>query len=553
MTHLSRQRRVREKRSSQNWVLRRPSDKARKRKASLEYSDVFETPSGGINRRPKRELIFARAHTLIGMGVLLLVLVGGCATPPPRKPAMAPVERSGIRAALKKETSPSPPGPPPFAHKMAPGTRDLDLPPNLYSLTLNGVPLSSAIGALMQAAPLNLSVESGVDLSRRVTVHLNQATFEDALDMIVTSGAGYAWSVEGDVLFIRTVMERIYELDYLDMPGETEIEVGGDMLASSVEDSGVSGNYVLKSSKSEEKSDAWTAIEETLATLKSEAGIVRINRNGGLIYMADTPKRVAAMVRFLDAISEALARQVFIEAKIMEVRLTDRNQLGIDWSAMDVAFTDSSGFFVDNFNLSFNGGNALTLANQTALVSVVDFLRTQGDVSVVSNPHLALMNGRSALFTVGYQFPYGDIDGVDRDEETNVITFGTSIKRAILGLQFGISVQISADGVITMNIVPTITRIQEEADVELPTTSTTTQTIRNPIIDLQELSTTVRVKQGNTVVLAGLISQIKDRRDEGLSGLGRLPLVGDWFKHVDDSVQTRELVIFITPYIRESV
>jgi type II secretory pathway component GspD/PulD (secretin) len=234
----------------------------------------------------------------------------------------------------------------------------------------------------------------------------------------------------------------------------------------------------------------------------------------------------------------------------MEVRLTDRTQLGIDWSAINVSFR-ASDFFVDNFNLNLNGGSTLTLANQSALGAVMDFLRTQGEVSVVSNPHLALMNGRSALLTVGFQFPYGDIDGVDRDEDTKVVTFGTSIKRAILGLQFGISVQIAADGTVAMNIVPTITRIQEEADVELPTSATTVQTIKNPIIDLQELSTTVRVREGNTVVLAGLISQVKDKEHEGLAGLGDLPLVGGWFKHVDDTVQTRELVIFITPHIRE--
>jgi type II secretory pathway component GspD/PulD (secretin) len=485
--------------------------------------------------------------------LLLVFYAGGCATAPPRQPVAESVERETIRTALKQDEKPALPGPPPFIHKMAPVTVALDLPETLYSMMLNDVPLSSAIEAVMAEVPLNLSVESGVDLSRRITVHLKQATFTEALDMIVTSGAGYAWSLEGEMLSIQTIMEKIYSLDYLDMPGETDIEVGGDMLASSVEDSGVSGKYVMKNKRSEELSDVWTAIQETLNTLKSEEGIVRVNRNGGLIYMADTPKRVAAMVRFLDAMSEALSRQVFIEAKIMEVRLTDRNQLGIDWTSMDAAFTDSSGFFVDNFNLNINGGSTLALADQSSLSAVVDFLRTQGDVSVVSNPHLAMMNGRSAILTVGFQFPYGDIDGVDRDEETNVTTFGTSIKRAILGLQFGISVQIAADGTVTMNIVPTITRIQEEANVELPTTATTTQTIKNPIIDLQELSTTVRVKGGNTVVLAGLISQVKDSEHEGVSGLSRLPLVGGLFKHRDESIQTRELVIFITPRIREPV
>ena len=342
------------------------------------------------------------------------------------------------------------------------------------------MPLSVALEAITTQTVMNLSVESDVDLKRAVTVHMKQATFGEAMDMVVKSGAGYGWTIENEVIHIKTVMERIYAFDYIDMPGEADIQVGGDMLASSVEDAGVSGKYLVKTSKKEETADAWTAIEETLETLKSDSGVVRINRNGGLIYLADKPRKVDAMVRFLDALGEALSRQVYIEAKIMEVRLTDRNQLGIDWTAMNAAFTDASGFFVDTFNMNFNGGSTLTLANQSALGLVMDFLRTQGEVSVVSNPHLALMNGRSALLTVGYQFPYGDIDGVDRDEETNVITFGTSIKRAVLGLQFGIAVQITADGIVTMNIVPTITRIQEEADVELPTSATTVSDHQEP-------------------------------------------------------------------------
>ena len=472
---------------------------------------------------------------------------------PPIQPAMERVDRDALKSALKRDTRPQPPGPPPFSQQILPRTVELDLPETLYSMVLNHVPLSTAIEAVMQGSRLNLSVEADVDLSRRVTVHLKQATFVEAMDMLVKNSGGYAWTVEDDVLFIKSFMERIYAFDYLDMPGETEIEVGGDMLASSVEDAGVSGRYVVKTSKKAEATDVWMALEETLKTLKSEAGIIRINRNGGLIYMADSPRRVSAMVRFLDVMSESLNRQVFIEAKIMEVRLTDRTQLGIDWSALDVTFNDwpsPLGIYLDNFDLNINGGSTIALSDQASFGAVMDFLKTQGEVSVVSNPHLALMNGRSALLTVGFQYPYGDIDGVDRDDDTKVVTFGTSIKRAILGLQFGIAVQIAADGTVAMNIVPTITRIQEEADVELPTSTTTVQTISNPIIDLQELSTTVRVQEGKTVVLAGLISQVRDKVHEGLPFLGDLPFVGNWFKHVDDSIQSRELVIFITPHVR---
>jgi type II secretory pathway component GspD/PulD (secretin) len=159
------------------------------------------------------------------------------------------------------------------------------------------------------------------------------------------------------------------------------------------------------------------------------------------------------------------------------------------------------------------------------------------------------MNGQSALMTVGYQYPYGDISGVTRDEQSHTVTVDATIKRAILGLQLGITARISEDGMITLNIVPTITRIQKDQKVELPTSSTTVQAISNPVIDLQELATTVRVKDGRSIVLAGLISQVTQIEHEGLPVLGSLPILGSLFKHAKETKETKELVIFITPKV----
>ena len=261
--------------------------------------------------------------------------------------------------------------------------------------------------------------------------------------------------------------------------GETNIDTGGDMLAASVEDSGVTGKFQVKALRSAEKSDVWAGVGNALEALKSPDGVLRINRNAGLIYMADTPTRIETMVAFLDQVSESLHRQVFIEAKIMEVKLDDTHKYGIDWSEIELLFTSDLGFLPDNFELFFNSGGRIALADNSSFSTLVDFLRTQGDVSVLSNPHLAVLNGQSAVFTVGFQFPFGDISGVDEDLETNTITFRSSIKRVILGLQLGITPQISSDGIISLLIVPTITRLQENVDVELPTSSGT-QTISNP-------------------------------------------------------------------------
>ena len=149
------------------------------------------------------------------------------------------------------------------------------------------------------------------------------------------------------------------------------------------------------------------------------------------------------MVRFLDSLQEALHRQVFIDAKIMEVILSEDNSYGIDWSNLNIAFTDSGATLDGCVQPQRQRRQFRRQGRSKRFIAILDFLKTQGDVSVVSNPHLSVMNGQSAVLTVGYQFPYGDVSGVDRDAETGFITFGTSIKRAILGLQLGITPHIS--------------------------------------------------------------------------------------------------------------
>ncbi|MDA8138048.1 MAG: hypothetical protein M0036_05275 [Desulfobacteraceae bacterium] len=487
------------------------------------------------------------------VGLACLIAFGGCATQTPKGP-MVHEDKEVLQMepgkALNQAKQQRRPGPPPFTEQMAPMDKEVKAPPMLYSLVFDKAPLGEVIAAMTKDSTYNLSVEAGIDLNMPVTVKLNNVTLEEALDTIVVNGAGYAWAIDRGTLSIKRFAERIYQLDCLDMVGETVVDVGGDMLGSGAEGSGVSGKYQIKGKKSEEHSDLWSAVEQALGGLKSEEGVLRVNRNAGVIYMADTPRRLAAMVRFLDVLTAAMNRQVFVEARIMEVKLTDESKYGIDWTHLDVAFTSSQGDLPDIFQLGFNSNGSIAKGAQSQFQALLDFLHTQGDVRVLSNPHLTVMNRQSALLTVGYQFPYTDINGVDRDAETGVITIGTTIRRAVLGLQLGLTTQISEDGMITFHIVPALTRIDREVELQIPT-GISTQSVSNPVIDLQELATTVRVREGHSFVLAGLINKIRTVNHEGLPYLGRLPLIGGLFKHQDESEERSELVIFITPYIRE--
>ena len=484
----------------------------------------------------------------ISIALITLLITGSC-LPQEQKPSplLTPAENLQAMDMLKQQKKKPEPGPPPFTEELEPVTKGLETEQRLYSMTFQNTPIADVLNALMKDSYLNLSIENAVDLSTQVTINLKNVTFEEALEMAVVKGAGYAWVIKDNCLNIQRFQERIYHFDYLDIAGETDIEIGGDMLASGVDASGVSGKVQLKSKRSAENTDVWSSIQSALEGLKSEEGILRINRNAGIIYLADTPRKISVMVNFLDSLTDSLHRQVFLEAKIVEVDLNTENKYGIDWSKFNLNFKTDD--LTDQFEINFNSGGTILKSNYSRFSAVLDFLLTQGDVSVLSNPHLAVMNGQSAIMTVGYQFPYGDIEGVERDTQTDTVTVDATIKRAILGLQLGISARISKEGMVTLNIVPTITRIQRQESVELPTSSETVQAISNPIIDLQELATTVRVREGNSIVIAGLISQISQLDNNGLPGLGKIPFLGNLFKHVKETKENRELVIFITPHI----
>jgi type II secretory pathway component GspD/PulD (secretin) len=486
----------------------------------------------------------------ISIAFIICFFISSCTVHEPKPVLLEELEEIHPKELLAKETFYKPPEPPPFTEKMAPVTKGLTEDTRLYSLVFENAPLGEIINAILADIDYNLSVESGIDLTKPVTVRITNATLSEALEMVIAKGSDYAWKIDDGFVYVKRYEEKIYHLDYLDMSSETDIDIGGDMLASSVENAGVVGKFQVKAKRTTKTNDVWTNVKEALEALKSPQGILRLNRNAGIIYMADTPLRIDTMVNFLDSLAESLHRQVFIEARIMEVKLNDDHKYGIDWTDIDILFTSDFGILPDNFDLFLNDGSTVALADTSSISAVVDFLRTQGEVSVLSNPHLAVMNGQSAVFTVGFQFPFGDIEGVDENFETNTVTFRSTIKRAILGLQLGLTPQISREGIISLLIVPTITRIKEEVDVELPTTRGGSQTISNPVIDLQELATTVRVRERQSVVLAGLISQIKKLEHEGLPLLNKLPILKYLFGRIEESYENSELVIFLTPYIK---
>ena len=153
----------------------------------------------------KKQKYLINPWLAIGM-IFWAFVVNGCATPQPQPPGnseMAELDALSPRRILEAPKQQPLPGPPPFTEQMAPLSKSIALPPVLYSLVFEKAPLGQVISAITQDLDYNVSIESGVDLDRPVTVNLKNTTLAETLNTIVVNGAGYAWSLENNTLSIK--------------------------------------------------------------------------------------------------------------------------------------------------------------------------------------------------------------------------------------------------------------------------------------------------------------------------------------------------------------
>ncbi len=482
---------------------------------------------------------------------LFLILATACATTIDNRPS--PVSKAPGEIIKKYKEIPKP-GLPKLEEETSPVYLEGPEAGKLYSLHFENAPLIDVLSTLVKNTGLNLSIEPGLDVSQPIYVQIDNVTLREALDAVVVKGADYSYKLSGNFIEVKRFAEKIYHLDYLGGIRKASTKVGGDILGGGQEEVGISGEFRIDSKHNDEQVDVWRRISGSLNNLKSTSGKVIVNSLAGTVYMIDTPLHIESMVKFLDQLKESMNRQVLIEAKILEVRLSDQYQYGIDWSSMANISHNGQLTFTQTLSQGLSrGGTAVLSGLDTGdfnLDVFIDFLQTQGDVSVLSSPHISVLNGQSAILTVGHQYPYGDISGVDIQDETGNLVYDVDIKRAIVGVQLGVTPHIANNGEIILHVIPTITDLQDVVTVEIPSVGTSVQRIQNPVFDLRELGTVVRVHEGDTVILAGLIRKTLRNMKEKLPILGDIPGLGYLFQNFDKEWRNTELVILLTPIIK---
>jgi MSHA type pilus biogenesis protein MshL len=279
----------------------------------------------------------------------------------------------------------------------------------------------------------------------------------------------------------------------------------------------------------------------------SKGGKYSLNRLSGSLYVKDRPAVIRSIARLINHLKDMLARQILIEARIIEVSLSDQYSYGIDWSVV----RDKSSTASDYDSVAWGLGSGLILRHvdtDWTISATLNALRTFGDTKIVSNPSLRCKHSQPAIISVGTSFTYKKsvtTTLVDRDSRTDEAT-EVEVSTVFDGLVLGVIPFIEQDGRITLLINPIKSDVDpislEPEDVD----GRGNESISLPIVGIKEISTTIGVNSGDVVVLGGLIDKHRQKSQKGVPFLSGIPLLGYLFKNEAVRDETRELVIILS-------
>jgi MSHA biogenesis protein MshL len=545
------------------------------------------------------------------MSVLLAAGVAGCASGPQRPQLDNP--KGELDRAIAAAPAPAQPKAvdqallPPLVVEMP----RVDGKPveTRFDLAVNNALASEVFMAIVSGTRYSMAVHPSI--KERISVNLKDVTVPEALDTI-REMYGYEYKVQGTRIFIQpvTLQTRMFQVNYLTgmRKGKSEIRVSSGAISDSAGQTqagavtaGTSPTTTVKaleSSRVETQSDAnfWADIVTSVRTIIGSDGgrNVIVNAQSGLVLVRALPAELRQVDEFLRAMQGVVARQVMLEAKIVEVQLRDSFATGINWAAFFdgssgrlaggiispgtqistegpmTAFTNrgDDGQILPNSFITANPaspgsitassgipGTLFGLALQTSnFAALLGFLETQGALQVLSSPRIATLNNQKAVLKVGNDEFF--VTNVTTNQTT---TIGGAIQNSpsitvqpfFSGVALDVTPQIDETNQIILHVHPSVSLVTDKTkNLDLGTAGI----FRLPLAssDIRETDTIVRVTNGNIVAIGGMMGERTVNGKSGMPWMGDIPVLGHAFKNTDRRTVKTELVILLKPTIIET-
>ena len=450
-----------------------------------------------------------------------------------------------------------------FARAAEPSPLDQTVGPLRFEKT----PLPAALRALGRTGQTLIQAEAGI--TGEVTIDFAGGTVRAALSALIEP-AGLFFEATASGIVVRQRQTVLYAIDYPQLTrsgsGSASITLGGATGGSGGNSHGIqagasqqnltNGNTASDATQvsisQENQNTFWTTLEAELRTMLKEGDSLVLNRFSGVAQIAAPVKRHESIRAFIELVNRRITQQVEIEARIVEVTLRDEQKLGVDW---DLAASTLDGVRVQaRAPLDVAGvGGTLLGANSFAATlgfgrasSIIQALKQQGEVKTVAQPRLRALNNQTAFIKVGEDRPFFRLQQTTTLQQPGAATAFNqtqetfSVSTITIGTILAVTPQIDGDRMITLDVLPAITRLQ--AIVTSPDGRQTA-----PVTEVKQASTIVRLRDGETAIIGGLISEETAETERRIPLLGKLPVIGAAFRSKANLRARTELVIFLTP------
>lgn len=411
------------------------------------------------------------------------------------------------------------------------------------------------------------------EVKGRISLELKNVSIPQVLDAVQkVYGYDYKKTDIGYIIYPATLQTKTFKIDRLDLlrEGKSNTFVSSGQTGNSSSGYGnqqsqnltqpfynnqpnanVTGTRSSGSSiTTTTQTDFWKELEDALRTLiavDKEATVV-INRQSGVVIARAKPMQLREIENFLTTTQNQISRQVILEAKILEVVLNDSHQDGVEWKSIIREGLQTAPVLVGA------PGTVFTLASRAGsfragdFTAVVTLLESQGKTNVLSSPRISTLNNQQAIIKVGKDETF--VTGISPGIVTGGINSGNVQPAPILsaffsGIALDVTPQINDNGDITLHIHPSITKVESQDRKYTIDGSGTQSVVPTALSTIRESDSIVKAQNGQIVVLGGLMQDTKDENKEGVSGLSRIPYLGNLFRVNTGNTQKSELVILL--------